>query len=105
MRVRCPSPAPPVWRRLASVDRREEAAEADCLRPFPRRQPSRGRRVVGEEDEFGTADEVLGRNVPAELVALAKRAADVANLQLGTAVERIVAVVAHGEILAGRDQE
>src|SRR5205814_4248865 len=68
-RVRCPSPAPPEWRRLASVDRHEEAAEADRLWPFPWLQPSRGRRVVGEEDELGAADQVLGRYVPAELVA------------------------------------
>ena len=73
--------------------------------PFPRLQPAGCRGIVREEDELGAADQVLGRHVPAELVAIARRAREVAQHEPRSTVERIVAVVAHDEVVAGRHQE
>src|SRR5258708_15652945 len=70
-----------------SGDASEQPVVADRKRPFPDFPPTR--RAVGrEKDEFGLADEVLGR--------------DVADRRKHAAVLRIVAVVAHREIMIGR---
>src|SRR6202035_5335339 len=75
------------WLPPRSGDAPEQPVVADRKRPFPDFPPTR--RAVGrEKDEFGLPDEVLGR--------------DVADRRKDAAVLRIVAVVAHREIMVCR---
>src|SRR6185369_6445670 len=64
----------------------EQPAVADRKRPFPDFPPMR--RAIGrEEDELGLTDQILVR--------------DIADRRQDAAVLRIVAVVAHREIMVG----
>src|SRR6266481_9130854 len=71
----------------ASIHPVEQAGVADCERPFPQLPKSR-RPVDREKDELGSPDQILRRHVT--------------DGRKHTAILRVVAIIAHHEVFAGR---